>query len=271
MLRGYLVHAMALGVFSLGIGCGLDEKAGQNTTQDPNAKASPEASPKAIAPSPVSLRGYISSAFDVTVDGSTYTDSEDFYTKQLSKLDDAKAAAGYEDYTLKFDAEIGLNDLKNGMRVYIAGIGDTGYAAEASVLADGTFAVQFPAEAVGDTFNIRAAKRIGVSLTHPGKDTVAWCYNFSADKQLTVADKDKPAILRAFSSRITKYKCAPQASAISIPTKPAPSPRPTPSPSSSPAGSMGVPVMEAFPSPAPGKTDAQVVQDFNQPINTQKK
>lgn len=154
---------------------------------------------------PLALRGSVSSAFTIYVDGIQYDDSESYYTDQLGRLEQEKYDEGYEDYQMTFDAEIGLTDLKNGMTVFAEALGDEGYAGETIVVADGTFELNFPNNAEGD-YKLRATKRIGVILTNQ-YETIHWCWNFSATKEITLTRDSKPTILRDFKSYLTRYKC----------------------------------------------------------------
>jgi hypothetical protein len=154
---------------------------------------------------PLYLSGSISSAFSIAVDGIRYEDSESYYTDQLGRLEQEKIDDGYEDYKMNFDAEIGLTDLKNGMTVFAEALGDEGYAGETVVAADGTFRLTFPADAAGE-YKLRATKRIGVILTN-GVETINWCWNFSASREINLDQDSKPAIMRDFKTHITRYKC----------------------------------------------------------------
>lgn len=201
------------------VGCGihLDDPKSQETAQTTEQIEEKEETLVYSEPQPVYLKGSVSAGFNITVDGQTYEDSEDFYTKQIDALEAEKDANGYADYSLTFDARLGLTDLKDGMTVQAEGIGEEGYAGETIVVNDGTFEIRFPPEADGETLNIRANKRIGVILRN-GNETIYWCYNFLANKETEIGLDKKPIILRHFKTRLTKYKCAGrQANPLSIP------------------------------------------------------
>jgi len=157
---------------------------------------------------PVQLRGYVASAFDMEVDGRTYLDSEDFYTQQLTILKDKAVEAGYEDYEVKFEAEVGFDDLKNDMRVYIVSMDSRGYAGDTLVNGKGQFQMSIPGDGAEKLYRIRANKRVSVLLTGPTKEKVRWCYNFSAvESSVDVAESDLPVILNVFKTTITQYAC----------------------------------------------------------------
>lgn len=165
------------------------------------------------------LEGYIVSAFDLEVDGERYADSEDFYTAQLEKLQLEAEESGYAGYSLRFDAKIGLNDLKYGMRVYIISANEYGFATETTVQENGNFRATIPAKAYYDTYKIRTNKRVSVTLTSPDKkDVQKWCYNFSGHETQTTIEN--PALIKVFTTNVTKYACSQSTSSgIEIPVK----------------------------------------------------
>ena len=170
------------------------------------------------------LKGYVSSAFDITVDGENYKDSEDFYSKEIDTLQTQADAAGYADWALTFDAKIGLDDLRDGMKVFVISSSVKGYAAQVGVDAGGRFNVTFPATE-NAKYQIRAVKRINVILKNPDTTAtnkkVVWCYNFSAnaqDVEMGSATGETPIILNTFTTELTKYECSnSQTTGISIP------------------------------------------------------
>ncbi len=196
---------------------------GEGETPKP---AEPPPVPPEPGPTNVIFSGYVSAAFELTVNDQVYVDSEDFYTQQLGELETQAAEGGYEGWELKFEAEIGLADLKNGMRVYVVADEEKGYAKETDVKGDGTFSVEFPPDGTG-LYKVRANKRVGVTLTNPDPQAAAadkevfWCYNFSAiDKEVKLEERDKPIILDKFVTKITRYKCSTSSSGgITIPPK----------------------------------------------------
>ena len=129
------------------------------------------------------LQGYISPIFEISVDGESYFDSEEFYTIQLERFEDEMHEAGYGDYQLVMDAQLGLDDWKRGMTVYAVSIDDRGYAGEQVLNHSGSFTFQFPIEADGDIFQVRANERIGLKLIGP-TETKYWCFNFFTNEQV---------------------------------------------------------------------------------------
>lgn len=156
------------------------------------------------------LHGSVTSAFQVTVDGKSYPDMESYYTYQIGQLDSQATAAGYPGYSTKFEAQIGYKDLSSGMSVYVSPEASRGYSGQTSVGSDGNFTLTLPAKASGDTYQVKATKRIGLTLTSKTdiKDVKKFCWNFNAQNlSVPYSDKDKPIVLNNFVSNITAYEC----------------------------------------------------------------
>lgn len=151
------------------------------------------------------ITGYIS-PFEVIVDEEAYSDSEEFYTSHFNKLEAEKATSGYSDYRLELNADIGITDLKKGMSISIVPTADQGYTAEDIVDWEGKFSTKFPNDADGDSFTIRAIKKIDVTLTK-GNETIKWCYNLIASRKVEAKADSKPYIIKNFTTKVTKYKC----------------------------------------------------------------
>ena len=193
------------------------------TVTDSNTKATnAKNTSTAEQDEPTKIKGYLSNAFEVTVDGEKFGDSEAFYTDQIDRLTEEAVSNGYQDWKLTFDAEIGLADLKYGMDVFIAASDKKGYAGQTSMNYDGSFSVTIPEGARDSVYSLRAVKRVSVTLTPPDElrrteKTVKWCYNLSADlRNVAVGDL---VVLDNFSTRLTKYGCQVDRSGIAIPAK----------------------------------------------------
>jgi len=198
-------------LFLLLIGCGAAKLDPSQLKQDPKD------------PQPFVLAGSVTSAFQVTVDGAKYPDLESYYTHEITQLSAQAAAAGYPGYDAAFEAEVGYTDLANGMLVFVSPETNRGYSGQTTVDSDGTFSIPFPAEAAGDTYQVKATKRIGLTLTNPKdpQDTKNFCWNFNAqDLSVKYSDKDKPIVLNTFVSVITAYKCQAGNSVMTIPKNP---------------------------------------------------
>ena len=153
------------------------------------------------------FKGYVSNGFEVTVNGETFRDLEDFYTAELGKLPAKAVEAGYAGYSAVFEAEIGFKDLWKGMDIYLAPEEDKGYQGQSSVGVDGGFEVELPAEGLEESYKVRANKRISLILEKDG-ERVTLCYNFSAlEKSVLLSERDKPIILKDFESHLTAYAC----------------------------------------------------------------
>jgi len=223
-MKNLIYYITSMSIF-IALGCGTD-LTGEDKEELERLRAEQEVADKAeeekqteaeaveksdneefLSQEPVYLRGYLSSSFTISVDDQSFEDSEDFYSAQIEKMEAEKIAQGFEGYDLELKGRLGLADLKYGMSVYIESAGEEGYGAETVVVADGTFEVRFPPQASGDTFQIRANKRIGVVLSNDEGDVVHWCYNFYGRKVAEVTHDSKPVILREFFTKLTKYDC----------------------------------------------------------------
>lgn len=155
---------------------------------------------------PFDLKGSVTSAFQVIVDGIKYDDMEAYYTSVISTLDQKVQQLGYVGYSAKFDAQLGYADLATGMTVYVTPSTDRGYQGKTTVKSDGTFDITLPPDG-GDTYQIKATKRLSLTLTK-AQDVKKFCFNFSGvNLSVPYSDKDKPIVLNAFQSTITAYEC----------------------------------------------------------------
>lgn len=228
--------------------CGVDtsKKDECKANVDPTAKKAcasatkDESSGQKVDGESFILRGSITSAFVVNVDGHEYGDMEEYFTAENALLPAMVKDAGYDGFEARFDAAIGFRDLSVGMTVYVQPQANRGYANKTVVAQNETFAVVLPAEAAGDVYQVRAVKRIAVVLTK-GQEIKKFCYNFSAiDLEVPYAEKDKPIVLDNFKSSLTTYECVQEPGAQSLEI-PANSDTPTPfNPNGSlPAGAGG--------------------------------
>lgn len=165
------------------------------------------------------LTGYIVSAFDMDVNGRRYADSEDFYTQQLGELESEMEAAGYAGYSLSLSGELGLDDLKYGMDVYVVAHGKTGFAGDTSVNENGRFMLGIPDGSGDEVFRIRTNKRVSVILTSSDKrDVVRWCYNFSSVN--TEGTLHEPVLISEFTTKLTRYQCSDSGNGMTLPANP---------------------------------------------------
>lgn len=176
--------------------------------QQAQGTATSTSSSNGETPSTVSLSGYVVSAWDVVVDGESYTDTEDYYTQQLEALHGMAEEEGYRGWDISFDAQIGLTDLKFGMKVFVVSGTTRGYAAEARVDSEGSFKISFPYDSEA-LYKIRAMKRVSVTLTDPEtKEWKKWCYILSAvEQEVSLMDDERPVLLSNFVTQTTTYEC----------------------------------------------------------------
>ena len=152
------------------------------------------------------LEGYVS-PINIYVNDEYYADSEDFYTREIDRLQEMMSY-DYPEYTLSFDADIGLKDFKRDLQAFMTPKNDRGIASETDVDDSGAFAFTLPRRISGtdDMYTIRISKRIGLRLTN-GEETIHQCYNFYAEKNIHPTEHE-PVLLRVFQTSLTKYKCS---------------------------------------------------------------
>jgi hypothetical protein len=159
------------------------------------------------------VSGYVT-PINISVDGKTYRDSEDFYTQELRKLQ-AQVKKDYAGYTLSFDAQVGLKNFKTGMYVLLAATADVGVASETYVDGQGKFTFMVDGKTDRNVdYTLRAVKRISLQLTKKGSETISWCYNMYAEKNVMLDGKSQ--ILRSFVTSVTEYQCE-QTDGINVP------------------------------------------------------
>ena len=150
--------------------------------------------------------GYVS-PININVGDDHYTDSEDFYTREMAKLQ-ASAWEQYPGYRLAFDGSIGLRDFKQDLQAFLTPQEDMGIASETTVNYDGSFSFDIPSTVAEKDaqYTIRVSKRVGLTLTK-GNDAIYWCYNFYAEKDLQI-ERGNPVVMRDFNTTLTAYKCS---------------------------------------------------------------
>jgi hypothetical protein len=205
------MKVLALVLALLTIGCGQNNcqnNASVDRTNGSQCQAdSQQTQAQTLPPNTLQIQGSITSAFTVTVDGTTYADIESYYTSALGNLQDRVKQAGYVGYSATLEARLGFLDLVTGMTVYVQTTSARGYEGMTSVGKNLTFSLALPAVAAGDTYEVRANKRIDIVLVK-GRDIKKICYNFSAiNMEVPYNMADKPVIMNTFRSEVTAYAC----------------------------------------------------------------
>lgn len=195
------------------VGCGTANPEGYQTAEEKQQQVSARGSQLSTSDY-FMVEGYVT-PINIQVDGKTYQDSEDFYTKELNRLA-TLVKSQYPGYSLAFDAQVGLRNFKTGMYAFLAATDDVGVASEAYVDSTGKFSFMLDGKTdKAAQYTIRATKRIGLKLTKKGEDTIAWCYNMYAEKSISL--NGQPNILRNFVTSVTEYQCSDNAGGITLP------------------------------------------------------
>ena len=244
------------------VSCSVPDTAPTTAAPDSGTKTVEKVDPSTakLSGSGKAFVGYIS-PINITVDGKAYSDSEDFYSAEIQRLQDL-VDEKYQGYTFYLDGEMGLRDFKLDMSAYLASEDESGgIAAEDRVDRTGKFVFQIPSETLQNNVLhlVRAYKRIAIRLVQ-GKKTISMCYNLFADKEVSLATETS-VLLRDYTTKITEYKC-PQvgsnASGLNLPAvkdTPVATPTPTPTPVPAPVPAPAVtPTPTSVPVPAPAVT-----------------
>lgn len=186
--------------------CGPEEKCGTAPGQTA-CKSDVASEPAEVPATNFQLRGSVTSVFEVNVDDKSYPDLESYFSAESANLPAKVLAAGFEGYTARFDAQLGYRDLYIGMYVFVQGANGRGYQSQTIIARDGTFSFSLPSDAAGDTYKIKASKRVSVYIAK-GEEVKKFCWNFSAtDLDVPYTEKDKPIIISTFKSTLTAYEC----------------------------------------------------------------
>lgn len=189
--------------------CGADTN---NCNTNPNDAACQAAAPAETKDSKnmgavgdyFAFEGYVS-PLNITVNNTSYVDSEDFYSHEVVRLR-KEAAAAYPEHVVYFDATVGLRNFKKGMSVFLVATNDEGVASESVVDGEGKFSFNLLADSVTkeDMYTVRASKRISVRLVKQGEPEIKMCYNLYAEVETTLT---KSVILKKFATTPTEYNC----------------------------------------------------------------
>jgi len=168
----------------------------------------------AVAPVAHDFKGSVQYAFDLTVDGETYSDIEQYYTKQTEGLKEKVVAAGYSVDEVEFVGKLGFADFIQDMTVFVSS--SAGTQGKGTIDAQGNFSVSVPNPKAKDnlSFKVRATKRVQVLLINGGVTTKKLCYNFSAVEKDVI---ENPIALDTFKTDPTLYDCTQVDNGLAIP------------------------------------------------------
>lgn len=161
------------------------------------------------------FEGSVQYAFDLSVDGVTYSDIEQYYTEQAEGLKEKVEAAGYSVDSVEFIGKLGFADFIQDMTVFVSS--SAGTQGKGSIDAQGNFSISVPNPKAKTnlSFKVRATKRVQVLLINGGVTTKKLCYNFSAVEQDVI---ENPISLNNFKTDPTLYECTQVDSGLAIPS-----------------------------------------------------
>ena len=191
---------------------------GDATDQLNSKKTSTTTASSQLTDEPYVVTGYIS-PLNITVNNKEYTDTEDFYTQEVNRLITALSTQ-YPNYTMTFNAAVGLQDFIQNMSVFLVSSSNTGVAAQGAVTGTGKFTFNLSSNVdVTQLYTVRASKRIGLILTN-GQNVLTWCYNlYAEDDQVSL--NGSSIVLKDFKTMITSYQCEEDSTQdITVPNNP---------------------------------------------------
>jgi hypothetical protein len=184
---------------------------------DLNKVPDPTPTPTPTPVEGVTFTGYVQKAFALTVNGVSFSDSENFYTNFIEEL--VKPAYGdLEDADVTVEGEYGLSKFGTASKVFMAADGD-GHLYEAVTDNASKFAVQVDDAALDEIFKARVVMRIGLKIKRP--DSVEhFCYILHGIRDgIKVSESAKPVVFSEFKTQLNTYRCEEvDDSAIAIPS-----------------------------------------------------
>lgn len=153
--------------------------------------------------------GSVQRAFEITVNGNKFADSEDFYTKFIDELilTDSEYAERFQDGNIEVEGTYGVSTFGSRADVFISAQNGDGYSFEARTDSSAKFKVEVPQAAEG-SYKARVVTRIGLKLTSSSGDTSHYCYLLhSIRDNVEVSASAKPIIFDEFSTQLTSYNC----------------------------------------------------------------
>lgn len=185
--------AAALAAF---VGCG-----GLDPAKKDDAKSKDEAT------SDVEFSGYVQKAFTLKVNGSAFTDSEQFYTQFIDKLV-KPSYPELSDKNVEVEGKYGLSEFGAGSKVYMSSMAADGHLFESTTDGQSKFTVKVTSTALDEMFKARVIIRIGLLVKKDGSEDQHSCYILHGIKEnIAISESSKPIIFDDFSTQLNTYKC----------------------------------------------------------------
>jgi hypothetical protein len=207
-------HIKAILTIFLVVGCGALNTGENDANSDGLAQSARDKEAQADA---TVVAGAVQYAFDLTVDGLSYSNVEDYYTAQVRTLKEKVLAAGYNADKAEFRGRLGFADFIQDMVVFV--VSSDGKQGRGVVDSQGNFSVAIDSKDETSrtrttSYAVRANKRVQIILSNGGVPTKKLCYNFSA---ITKSSENNTILLDSFETDFTLYDCEQQSDGLEIP------------------------------------------------------
>ncbi len=159
----------------------------------------------------VEFSGFVQKAFEITVNDTSFNDSEDFYTHFIERLiapnpKYQKALAGAK---IKIEGQYGLDTFGSNAGVFVSSMEKSGHLFQSTTNGQGKFTIRIKRDAQDEQFKAKVVLRIGLQIEYPGmKDPDHFCYLLFGQKDnISVNDNSKPIIFDSFTTQLDTYRC----------------------------------------------------------------
>lgn len=176
----------------------------------------------ALAPgSKIEFSGYVQRAFEITVEGVTFNDTEDFYTNFVDDLilSDDRYAEALADAEITIEGEYSVEKFGSSSRVFMSSQQGDGHIYESTTNNQAKFTIEVDVSATDEVFKARVINRIGLNVAYEDGTEERFCYILHANRSsISVTETSKPIIFDDFKTQLNSYNCEEAASKIEIPT-----------------------------------------------------
>lgn len=193
------VPALVSAFATIVAGCGALEEKGSG----------PQNAPEEL-PAQILFSGFVQRAFALKVNGTSFNDSEHFYTRFIPDLILSKPeyARAFEGAKVEVEGQYGLNTFGANTGVYLSATGGDGHLYEAITDSQGKFSVTVEPKALNDLFQARVVIRIGLSIRHASGSQERFCYLLHGERKgVRISDSSKPIIFFDFKTQLNTYGC----------------------------------------------------------------
>lgn len=156
------------------------------------------------------FHGYVQTAFEITVDGVQFNDSEHFYTRFIQDL----ITPNYpelEGKEIEVLGTYGISTFGTNSPVFVAPSGSDGHLYSATTDSSRHFEVVVSGSSTG-TYRSKLVNRIGLLI-----DGEKSCYLLTSTKDNITFEREVPIVFSEYTTQLNTYKCEVGTNSIEIP------------------------------------------------------